>query len=472
VGDTRGGSRGADFLQRAMLEGSQGAFCDSGGESAIAASQFRPATSGYPDRRIRVLVVIHSLDIGGAEMDLLRNLPRLDRSRFVPVVCLLRGLGALAIPLREAGVDVVLANLDAPVGERVLDHFLHRVEVISRWLVDYFPASRFMRLTKAMCEYSRLSRFVARYIETTNTDIVHAILPSAYLTAGLANVLTERRTLLMSRVSLNWYQRDHRVLGLIERWFLHRRVDLAIGNSAAVLEELRAEGILNRKLVLVHNGIDSASFVEAMVDTQDARGKLGIPRHALVFSSVGNLFPHKGHADLLHALSMAGDRLPSDWLLLVAGRDVDGSLSKLRHLAGELGLSQHVRLLGERRDVPVILSAADIHVSASHCEGFPNNILEAMCGRLPVVATAVGGVPEQLIHGETGLLVPAQNSRALSEALLALVRDPDRRTAMGRAGRERVERHFPIERSVHAFEQVYSRCGNETRREIGRHGDG
>jgi glycosyltransferase involved in cell wall biosynthesis len=108
-------------------------------------------------------------------------------------------------------------------------------------------------------------------------------------------------------------------------------------------------------------------------------------------------------------------------------------------VAEELGLSQHVRLLGERCDIPIILSAADIHVSASWYESFPNNILEAMSAGVPVVATAVGGVPEQNVDGLTGLLVLARNPEALAEAIIKLARDFDRRKAMGRATRKRVE---------------------------------
>jgi glycosyltransferase involved in cell wall biosynthesis len=129
-------------------------------------------------------------------------------------------------------------------------------------------------------------------------------------------------------------------------------------------------------------------------------------------------------------------------------------------MADELGLSQHVRLLELRRDIPVVLSAADIHVSASWHENFPNNNLEAMCAGLPLVATAIGGVPEQIADGLTGILVPARNPNALSEALLALAHDDERWKVMGRAGRERVKREFPITRSVNGLEQVYGQVGS------------
>ena len=184
-----------------------------------------------------------------------------------------------------------------------------------------------------------------------------------------------------------------------------------------------------------------------------------------MFSCVGNLYERKGHADLLKALHFLKDQLPVNWQLLAAGRDIDGRLATLRQMADAFGLSSHVRLLGERRDIPALLSAADIHVSASWYESFPNNILEAMCAGLPTVATRVGGVPEQVVDGETGILVPAQNPRALSEALLALTLDRERREAMGRAGRARVQAEFPIERSVGALQQIYQRVGARLRHE-------
>ena len=243
---------------------------------------------------------------------------------------------------------------------------------------------------------------------------------------------------------------------MVERFFLHRKVDIAIANSQAVIRELRAEGIPDRKLCLIHNGIDTTKFVNSLFNAQEARKQLGITPQALVFSSVGNLFPYKGHADLLNALSLINDQLPTNWVLLVAGRDVDGSLAELVQLTAQLGLSQHVRLLGERRDIPIILAAADIHVSASHHESLPNNILEAMCAHLPIVATAVGGVPEQVVDGVTGILVPARIRTILSEALLLVATNPNVRTAMGRRGRKRVELEFPIVKSSRALEQTYA----------------
>jgi len=206
----------------------------------------------------------------------------------------------------------------------------------------------------------------------------------------------------------------------------------------------------------MRNGLDSQAFVESMIDRGKGRAQLGLSHSALVLTSVANLFPYKGHADLLEALHLLKDRLPEEWTLLVAGRDIDGNLARLRSLVEDLTLAQHVRFLGMRRDIPAILSAADIHISASHYEGFPNNVLEAMCAGLPVVATAVGGVPEQVVDEGTGLLVPPREPAALARAVLTLAEDPSRREALGTAGRERVAREFALRRSVTALEQAYA----------------
>ena len=259
----------------------------------------------------------------------------------------------------------------------------------------------------------------------------------------------------MSRLSLNFCHQTLWPYRVIEPCLLHRLVDITIGNAHAVLRDLRAEGVPEDKLRLVYNGIDGATLRGMMVDRDEARLQLGIASDALVLSAVGNLHVYKGHADLLQSLSLLRGRLPENWVLIVAGRDAQGSLGNLRRRANDLGLSRNVRFVGERNDVPVILSAADIHISASHHEGFPNNILEAMSAGLPVVATAVGGVPEQVIDGETGLLVPPRDHAALASTIDVLAADVDARQAMGRAGREYVTRTFRIERSVAALSKIY-----------------
>ena len=432
----------------------------------------QPGTASCPglsdvesdSRPIKILVIIPNLDLGGAETDLVRNLPLLKQSQVTSVVFTLFGGGLLAAELSAHGIRVVTPEQHAPSGQGFYDWVFRGIERWCRFWIRLLPPSLFSRIQASGSEYIRLARSIARCADDAEVDVIHAILPGSYLAAVLANLLTEtRRPLVMSRLSLNWYQRERRLFAVIERFLLHRRVDLAVANSQAVLRELRLEGIPERKLRLIYNGIDAAKFADDLRVRQEARNELDIIPEALVFSAVGNLFPYKGHADLLNALGLIKNQLPASWLLLVAGLDMCGHLDALRLLADKLDLSQNVRLLGQRRDIPIILSAADIHVSPSHHEGFPNNVLEAMCARLPIVATAVGGVPEQVIDGVTGILVPAQNPPALSKALLSLAYEPDLRTAMGLRGQRRVQLEFPITRSVSALKQTYESLTSRSR---------
>ena len=307
----------------------------------------------------------------------------------------------------------------------------------------------------AVYAYWQLCHPLTVYIRQAKIDVVHVILPNSYVVGGLACALTRRR-LVMSRLSLNWYQRSLPFYRVLERRVLHRLVDVAIGNSGAILNDLRDEGVAARKLRLIHNGIPVGAFRTAMGSRERAREQLGIGHDALVFSSVGNLFSYKGHADLLAALHLANPALRPGWVLLVIGRDNDGAMAELEATCGRYGMTGNVRFLGQRSDVPVILCAADIHLTATHTEGFPNNILEAMCAGLPVIATAVGGIPELVVDGETGVLVPARQPAAMAAAIIGLAGDPVRFKAMGQAGHERVLDRFSIERSVAALEEIYA----------------
>ena len=168
--------------------------------------------------------------------------------------------------------------------------------------------------------------------------------------------------------------------------------------------------------------------------------------------SLGRLHPQKGFSDLLTAFAQVRQRIPSV-RLFVAG---DGELrDDLEAQARSLGMAAVVTFAGVRADVSEVLAALDVFVLPSLWEGMPNAVLEAMASGLPVVATAVGGTPEVVVDGVTGLLVPPQDPGALAQAIGHLLRDPDLRRRMGRAGRRRVEEHFDVRETVRQVESLY-----------------
>jgi len=260
----------------------------------------------------------------------------------------------------------------------------------------------------------------------------------------------------MSRRSRNHYQSRHPIAAWVERR-LHRRMDALLGNSRAVVQDLLDEGAPPDRVRLIYNGIDVGRFAvgEARLERRRTlRAELDLPDDRVVLTCVANLFPYKGHADLLEALALLGAGFAARTTLLLVGRDA-GARAALAAQAARLGLSASVRFLGERGDVPDLLAASDIGVLASHEEGFSNAVLEGMAAGLPMVVSDVGGNAEAVIDGECGQVVPARAPAALGKALALLIDDAGRRQAMGEVARRRVAASFSLDACVAAYEALY-----------------
>lgn len=373
--------------------------------------------------RIRILVVIGALDLGGAESHLAQVLPRLARDGFEIAVHTLTGRGALASALEKAGVRVI-----APPGSE--------------------KGSKSGGFAGRASRAARAGLSLARFMRSWKPDIVHFFLPEAYLVgAPIARVVSSAKR-VVSRRSLNDYQVKRPALARLER-ALHASMQALLGNSAAVTAQLIAEGAPAPRVHLIRNGIDLARFERPRARAA-LRAELGTSPDTVAIACVANLIPYKGHADLIDALA----RMPRDppWELWCAGRD-DGIGRALADRAA--GLGGRVKFLGARDDVPDLLAAADIGVLASHEEGFPNAVLEAMAARLPVVATRAGGIPEAIDDGKTGLLVPVRDPAALGAALVRLIGDAALRRRMGAAGRARVEAEFALDACAVAYARLY-----------------
>jgi glycosyltransferase involved in cell wall biosynthesis len=203
---------------------------------------------------------------------------------------------------------------------------------------------------------------------------------------------------------------------------------------------LRARTCRASRTVVIHNGVP-------------LDGPRRPPRSAsdpVTLVSVGRLRPPKDFATLLRAVAALE---PGSARLRIAG---DGpERAALAAEVARLGLESTVELMGTRTDVAELLAGADVFVLSSDSEGLPMSVLEAMAARLPVVASAVGGVPEAVRDGETGTLVPPRDSAALAEALRRLVADPALRDRLGEAGRRRVEREFSLARFEREHLELY-----------------
>lgn len=210
-------------------------------------------------------------------------------------------------------------------------------------------------------------------------------------------------------------------------------------------------GIPARKVTVICNGVDTRRFQAH--DRAAARRALGLPDHCLAIGSVGRLDPVKDHAGLIEAFAEVSED-PRAVLLIIG----EGPFRpELERLIESRGLAGRVRLLGERHDVPQVLAALDVFVLSSLGEGIANAILEAMATGLPVIATRVGGNPELVVEGSTGLLIPSRSPRALAAALRRYLEEPLLAAAHGRSGRARAVSEFALERMVSAYGDLYAR---------------
>jgi glycosyltransferase involved in cell wall biosynthesis len=204
--------------------------------------------------------------------------------------------------------------------------------------------------------------------------------------------------------------------------------------SKATRDYYVRRGVPASRIRVVHNAIDLSRFSQQQGARDAVRAELGLTPDEPVLISVAMLRPGKGVGSLLRALRLLVDRGFAGSLVLVG----DGSeRARLEATARDLELGDRVRFLGQRSDVPRLLSAADLYVLPSRAEAFPTVLMEAAACGLASVATRVGGVPEIIRHGENGLLVPVGDSKAMASAIQGLLAEPQRRARLaGRAGED------------------------------------
>jgi glycosyltransferase involved in cell wall biosynthesis/protein-tyrosine-phosphatase len=301
-------------------------------------------------------------------------------------------------------------------------------------------------------------RCLVRFFKEHDIDVVHthrykdSVL--AAIAAKLAGVRHVVRTVHGLREPMSgWAALKFRLYEALDRLALLCCVDLVIAVSMRMADTLRASGYRPTSVTHIHNGVDLSAIDERIKkDPACTRRELGIEPDAIVVGTVGRLSAVKGHATLLRAARRILHRHPNATFLIVGSGPLD---SELRAEAARLGIGDACVFAGARRDVHDLMAAIDVFVLPSLDEGIPMALLEAMALRIPVVATAVGGVPEVVQDGVTGILVPAADHEALADASLRLIADREWAHAVGARGRQLVEQRFTQERCGRALLTAY-----------------
>jgi glycosyltransferase involved in cell wall biosynthesis len=354
-----------------------------------------------PNSTITVCQVLHTLNVGGAEVLAARLARRLrDMCRFV-FLCL-DELGTLGAELRSEEFAVEVLGRKSGVDGRCA-----------------------LRLAQAL--------------RRERVDVIHAHQYTPFFYSLLARLVFDHPPVLFTEHGRHFpdYRRPKRVLA--NRLLIQRR-DRIVGVGQAVRQALiNHEGLPAKRVGVIYNGIDAACFANGHCDRASIRHEMGVGRDDFVVLLVARLDYLKDHATAIRMLARVRERRPDIRLVLVGEGPEQAAIARL---VDEHRLAEQVRFLGLRKDVARLLHATDLFLLTSISEGIPLTVLEAMAARLPVLATRVGGLPEIVEEGRTGRLAASGDDAALADYLVQLAEDPGLRREMGRQGEERARTLF------------------------------
>ena len=366
--------------------------------------------------RMRVLHVVESLDRGGLERvvcDLAIEQQR--RGHFVEVVCLFTA-GEFSSDLKAAGLNVLVTGKQPGLDLKAMGRM----------------------------------RAVVR---DGRHELVHTHNPVANYYACMAMPLSWNKWPIIN-TRHNMGARDPADLReRLFRWSIMRTAKVAMVSPQVSRKFVDSGVVPEAKAAVVMNGIPIDRYVPATDEARaSARRTLGVPAEAHVVGSVGRLAGVKNHALLLAAAAPLCHADPALRIVLIGEGDVREALKRQ---ALDLGIADRLLMPGERADIAQVLPAFDVFAMPSISEGHSIALLEAACTGLPSVATEVGGNPEIVQHGRTGLLVPSQDEEALRGALDALLSDPLRRRAMGEQARAWARDTVSLDTMTTRYDDLY-----------------
>ena len=361
----------------------------------------------------KILIIIGSLELGGTEKQLLNTIKFLCKE-FEFEICLISNKGILFKEFEKLDI-------------KVRTNFYKRKSSKLNALTYYFT----------------LPFHLLRTLKNFNPEIIHFYLPQAYILGGFLTYLFSSKKFIMSRRSLNLYQKKYpKILKMFET-LLHRRMDLIIGNSKAVCDQLqKEEQVKKNKCALIYNGIESIKFKQSKINKN------------VSLICIANFIPYKNHMMLIKACCNINKNLK--WNLTLVGKDSYNIVSKLKDIVKKNSLDKRIKFVSQKTNLDPLLKKSDIGILTSDEEGFSNSILEYMNYSLPVVATNVGGNKESIINNLNGYLVEKNNSEQLTTKLELLIKDIKLRKKMGHEGKKLINNYYEINNCIAKYKKVYN----------------
>jgi glycosyltransferase involved in cell wall biosynthesis len=388
-------------------------------------------------KEIKVLNVLLDDRIGGAHIRIFRISRKLKERGIEYSQAVPNGNGESPKYLRKAEVKVYRLGLSTP-------HFIRDFKTLFlniRYLIDFIPAV-----------YSLI-----RIIKLKDIDIVHL--------HGFLNFQGALAALFTRRLVVWHFHETIYPKFLVE---ILRPFTKFIADSLVHISEPTRNYYLKDssfKETIIHEPVDIEKFDATSIGREEKinlKKELNISEDDIVLGSVGNISWVKGYENLIVSMKMLKKK-HKRLKLLIIGKILSTQLGyyrRLQRMISSLGLDQDIIFLGVREDIPQLLSIMDFFIMPSFTEGTPLSIIEAMSMKLPVIASKVGGIPELIYEGETGLLVNPGKPDEIAAAVLNLLKDPKTRKEMGVRSREAAKKKFSLERCVRGHEKLYKELMN------------
>ncbi len=360
--------------------------------------------------KINILYIIATLDIGGAERQLVELVKRVDKKKFNPVICCLTRGGLLEQELKEANVE-------------------------------YFILGK-----KFKFDFSVISKLIP-VLKQKNIHILHTWMFTSNSFGRIAGVFSKVPVIVASERGVDRWKNKFELC--IDRVLSHFTDKIICVSEGVKSFYHKYAGISLDKLVTIYGGVNINDKTNV---NKNIREELGFEGSISVITTIGHLVSCKGIEYLLYAVPRVVKDFPDVQFLIIG----DGSQrNKLNKLALSLGINKYVVFLGVRKDIREILKGTDIFVLPSLIEGLPNAIMEAMLAEKPVIATNIPGTDELVIDDETGILVTPKDGDSLASAIITLLKNPLEGKKMGVKGKQRIVKYFSIDETVRKTEELY-----------------
>lgn len=363
---------------------------------------------------MKILHLIQTSGPGGAEK-LLLALAQNFKEKYSSTVGLLKN-GWLSKQLQNRGIKVEIIPSGSTFDIKLIRNLMNlikkeKIDLVHSHLLDMnFYSSIVAKMTGVP------------HISTEHGDIHH----------------TSKRMNIKTRIKAKAIARFSDRIVFVSRYTRDRFLSIA--------------NVPKKKIEIIYNGIDLKEYEEP-IDVQKKKADVGIKEGEFVVGNVSNLYPVKGQIYLLKAAMKVIKEIPNTKFLIIGRGELEG---KLRREARDLGIESNVKFLGFREDVKELLKIMDIFVLSSLSEGLPLSLIEAMASKVPVVVTAVGGIPEVVDDGIDGLLVPSADADTLAEKLTNLLKNKRIADRLGFSGNQKIKDQFNLQFMLNKYQEIYS----------------